>query len=424
MMTTEAEAKVDIAALIERDRVHGRVYYDQAIYDREIREIWHKVWVYLGHESEVPAAGDYMRRQIGLHPVIMVRGSDNKIRVFFNRCRHRGNVLCHKERGNAREFNCQYHGWVYSTKGEFVAPTFGEAYSPALKAEDFSLSPVPRVDSYRGMLFGSLSTEGISLDAHLGEVKPYLDRIIDRSPVGRLQMSAGSLGTSYRGNWKMLPENSLEGGYHGQFIHKFAFSLAEQRDGQNRREIYGGRNSDERQEVFALPGGHMVQDYFRDTGPVNAALSPDQALYLRQLEAAYGPERARELTAGLCPMVYIFPNVMFLFTHFRRVQPVSVDFTHVYYYPTLLEGAPPSVNEKIVRNHEQSFTPGAFLVPDDLQICERNQTGILAGGNEWLFLGRGSHRERPLAHGGSSGHVMDENQLRGFWHHYAQLMNG
>jgi hypothetical protein len=33
-------------------------------------------------------------------------------------------------------------------------------------------------------------------------------------------------------------ENSLEGGYHGQFIHKFAFSLAEQRDGQNRREIW------------------------------------------------------------------------------------------------------------------------------------------------------------------------------------------
>jgi fatty-acyl-CoA synthase len=54
---------------------------------------------------------------------------------------------------------------------------------------------------------------------------------------------------------------------------------------------------------------------------------------------------------------------------------------------------------------------------------ERNQIGLQAKGNEWLFIGRGIHRERKLSDGSTVGHDMDENQLRGLWQHYAQLMN-
>jgi fatty-acyl-CoA synthase len=416
-------AAPDMSSLVQRERVHGSVYRDQAIFDREMAEIWHKVWVYVGHDSEIPNPGDYVRRQIGLHPVIMVRGSDHEIRIFHNRCRHRGNLICHRDHGHAAEFVCPYHGWIYSNQGAFVAPTFGEAYQPPLRGEDFSLSPIARVAAYRGMVFGSLGEVGISLDDHLGLARPYLDRIIDRSPVGRLQLSAGSLGTSFRGNWKMLPENSLEGGYHGAFIHKFAFSLAEQRDGHSRQR--GGNNGGVRRpEVFALPGGHMVQDYFRGSRRPDEQLTSDELDYRQRLEAVYGPDRAHELAGGLCPMIYIFPNIMFLFTHLRRVQPISLDLTHVHYQPALLEAAPPIVNEKILRDHERSFTPAAFLVPDDLQILERNQTGIAAGGDEWMYIGRGVHREMQLDDGATAGLVMDENQLRGFWKHYAEVMQG
>src|SRR5665213_4117505 len=85
-------------------RINGRVYRDAELFQRELEQIWYRVWVYVGHESEVPAPGDFVRRQIGLQPVIMVRGQDSKVRVFYNRCRHRGNLLCLPDKGNAAQF--------------------------------------------------------------------------------------------------------------------------------------------------------------------------------------------------------------------------------------------------------------------------------------------------------------------------------
>src|SRR5580693_2901212 len=114
----EPRGDIDIAALVLPDRIHGRLYRDPAIFRLEIEKLWSKVWIYIGHESEVAAPGDYVRREVGPQPVIMVRGADGRVRVFFNRCRHRANLLCHKAQGHVAEFVCPYHGWCFSTSGE------------------------------------------------------------------------------------------------------------------------------------------------------------------------------------------------------------------------------------------------------------------------------------------------------------------
>ena len=63
-------------------------------------------------------------------------------------------------------------------------------------------------------------------------------------------------------------------------------------------------------------------------------------------------------------------------THIRRVQPVSVDETFVYYQPMLLKGAPDEINEARLREHEFGFGPAGFISPDDIEIMERNQRGV------------------------------------------------
>ena len=88
---------IDWDALIHNSRIRGQLYRDPAVFEAEFEAIWHKVWVYVGHESEIPGRGDYVRRQIGRQPVIMLRGDDDRVRVFFNRCRHRGNLVCHRD---------------------------------------------------------------------------------------------------------------------------------------------------------------------------------------------------------------------------------------------------------------------------------------------------------------------------------------
>jgi len=422
MTIAETAADIDVAALVTPDRIHGRLYYDEALFELEMRRIWNKVWVYLAHESEIPNRGDYLRRKLGAQPVILVRVTDHNIRVFYNRCRHRANLLCHKERGNAAELICPYHGWTYATDGRLVAPSFGGAYESSLRQEDFALTPVARVDSYRGLIFASAAEDGIGLDEHLGRARPLLDFVIDRSPVGEVMLTAGAQAARYRGNWKMLPENSVEN-YHGPFVHRVAFALSDRRAGRVRASVTR-REHDQEDETLYLGGGHMAEYLPRVGSPTRREPTAARQAYVAAMIAAYGDARARELTETLPAFFFVFPNLMFIQTHFRRLDPVSVDCTDVYYHPALLKGVPDEINHEILRFHETSFGPAGFVTPDDIQILERNQTGLHALGDEWLFLGRGLHREMRHSDGVASGQFMDENQLRGLWRHYADLMSG
>jgi fatty-acyl-CoA synthase len=410
----------DIRDLIQGPRIHGSLYRDPALFQRELEAIWYKVWVYIGHESEVPKPGDFVRRQIGLQPVIMVRGNDGAVRVLFNRCRHRGNMVCHVDRGNAAEFVCPYHGWTYANTGAMLEPTFEEGYDSSLRKEDFGLTPVPRQDAYRGLVFASVSAGGVSLREHLGQVTEYIDQFMDLSPEGEIDLRTGVQKLRYAGNWKFLPENSLEGDYHGPFIHRVAFELHGKRTGLDLSSLYQNEIPD---VIRSLPGGHMVEDYRGATmAPPKHKPSPAREAYAAAMEQRYGAERARQLLSTIPPLIFVFPNLIYIMTHIRRVQPVSVGETFVYYHPVFLKGAPDEINVARLRDHEFGFGPAGFISPDDIEIMERNQIGMQAEGNDWLYIGRGLHRDKILPDGGSVGYTMDENHIRGMWQHYTALM--
>ena len=96
----------DIRNLVKGSRIHGSLYRDPAVFQRELDAIWYKVWVYIGHESEVPNPNDYVMKSIGPEPVIMTRDRQGAIHLLHNRCPHRGNRVCMTEQGNARSFTC------------------------------------------------------------------------------------------------------------------------------------------------------------------------------------------------------------------------------------------------------------------------------------------------------------------------------
>ncbi len=65
-----APVNIDYAALIREDTpdgflVNSRLYQDEGIFREEMDRIFHRGWVYVGHASEVPNAGDYRVRLIG-----------------------------------------------------------------------------------------------------------------------------------------------------------------------------------------------------------------------------------------------------------------------------------------------------------------------------------------------------------------------
>src|SRR4029078_10698087 len=106
------------------------------------------------------------------------------------------------------------------------------------------------------------------------------------------------------------------------------------------------------------------------------------------------------------PIVFIFPNLMYVLTHFRRLQPISVNETYVYYQPIALKGVPAEINTTLLHSHETNFGPAGFLAPDDVEIMERNQMALRGQDEGWLFIGRGIHREEALPDGGTTGTTM------------------
>ncbi|MGH7836619.1 MAG: aromatic ring-hydroxylating oxygenase subunit alpha [Candidatus Binataceae bacterium] len=423
MLDSQTNPQINYGDLIQNDRISGRVYYDRAIFQQEIDKIWHREWVYVAHTSEVPEPGDYVVRTIGTQPVIVSRDEDGDIHLLLNRCMHRGNTVCQSERGNAHAFRCAYHGWTYNNRGELVGVPSAGGYDPSFRKEEFPLSHVPRVGTYRGLIFASLAAAGPSLEDHLGAARRLIDQFVNLSPAGELILRAGVLKHSYRGNWKMALENSVDG-YHPNILHHAAMAMMMK--GKNDMEAVFG----ERSEALARDHGHGVEQL--DLNPVQTrnggrVVPPGwsaQAFseYRAAMVARYGEARADQIIAEGPPHFCIFPNLIFILNQFRVIQPVSVDETVVHYYPTMLKDAPEEMNQRRLAETYLIHGPAGRVAPDDFEAYERNQAGFAARVNEWLVLRRGLHRE-VRENGGVAGHETDETTQRGIWRHYRDVMS-
>jgi phenylpropionate dioxygenase-like ring-hydroxylating dioxygenase large terminal subunit len=212
---------IDYKALVQDDRIHASLYTDPRIFADEMERIFHRGWVFVGHDSEIAQAGDFVTRHLGTEPVIMVRGREGEVSVLVNRCMHRGTMLCPLHRGSAPTFTCPYHGWTYGLNGALLGVPYPGAYTTFDKGAR-GLTRAPRVASYRGFVFASLSAVGISLAEHLGPATRLIDRSCDLSPAGAIELTAGWVKHRCPANWKMLPENDSDG-YHLGFVHQALF---------------------------------------------------------------------------------------------------------------------------------------------------------------------------------------------------------
>jgi nitrite reductase/ring-hydroxylating ferredoxin subunit len=408
----------DYKTLVQDDRIHASLYTDPRVFADELERIFHRGWVFVGHDSEIPDAGAFVTRAIGTEPVILVRGKDAGVSVLVNRCMHRGTQLCTAERGQARTFTCPYHGWTYDLGGDLLGAPYPGGYG-ALDKSRHGLTRAPRVASYRGFVFASLAPDGPTLAEHLGTATQLIDRSCDLSPVGQVELTAGWVRHRCAANWKMLPENDSDG-YHLGFVHRSMFMSI--------RSQYARVVGEERSIKAVIRdwgNGHVEIDWSPGyQGPfewLGNASGPAVADFVAALERRDGVEAAQRRILEGPAHALIFPNLFLGETNIAIVEPVSVDACVHWHTPMFLAGVP-ELNGRLLRMAEAGMGPASFLMPEDLTIAGRNQLGLAARTAPWLLLSRGLDRERVDTAGRTVSHVTDETTNRGFWRHYRAVM--
>jgi p-cumate 2,3-dioxygenase alpha subunit len=417
------DGKVDTYIIDDREagrfRVNRRVFTDVECLAEERRRIFDKCWIYVGHESEVPHAGDYRSRNVAGRPLILIRGDDSTTRVLLNTCTHRGAMVCRQKSGNARSFQCPCHAWTFSSRGQLIGVPGEDSYSAAFSRKDMALVTPPLVDSYRGFIFACFDPASVSLYEYLAGAREYLDLVVDQSEIG-MRIVAGQQSYSARANWKLLVENSYDG-YHGLPTHQRYFGFL----ADTGIDMKGGVAPDSpRQKALDLGNGHAVVEAVAPWGRPIARWVPafgenrreHFAQVRRRFDERFGPERAWRI-CETSRNLGIFPNLVIndiMAITVRTFYPVVPGYMEVNAWA--LAPIEENAEDSALRldNFLTFLGPGGFATPDDVEMLESCQRGFANTEVGWSDISRGMKREHPA--------VTDELQMRAFWRRWNDLM--
>ncbi len=188
----------------------GWVFHDRELYERELDEIFRRMWLAAGHRSRLGEPGDFFVVDVGPESIIIVADKDNRPRAFYNFCRHRGTRMVTESGGHCRMFRCPYHNWAYGLDGELLAAPTMEEVAGFDKAH-YPLREV-RLETLYGFLFINLDDEAETLAESFADF-PDLSRygVEGLERVGRHDYVVEA-------NWKLICENYNEC-YHCSLAH-------------------------------------------------------------------------------------------------------------------------------------------------------------------------------------------------------------
>ncbi|MCY3634559.1 MAG: aromatic ring-hydroxylating dioxygenase subunit alpha [bacterium] len=393
-------------------KVHRSSMTSPEIFCLEQQQIFDRCWLYVGHETEVEERGDYRCRTIAGRPLILIRGSDDQVRVFLNACTHRGASICRSDAGNSRVLQCFYHAWTFDIAGNLVAVPADDAYSPAFDRAALGLKSPSRVDNYRGFYFVSFNPLVEDLVSYLAGATEYIDLVLDQAEEG-MRVLPGSDKFDIKANWKIVVENSFDT-YHVNPMHRSYLQCA---------ASFGNDDSGQRIEdrmpgtAKALANGHSVVEFAARGGrpagrwhPIFGEELRDQLASRRQrLVEKHGESRAHRI-ADNYRLLVVYPNLVIndiMATSIKYYEPLAVDRVKSRHWHLVPKDEPRDVRSIRHDAFLMFYGPGGFSTPDDVEALESCQAGFRATETEWSDISRGMLRAIPLG--------SDEVQLRGYW---------
>lgn len=403
--------------------VDRRLFVDDALYRIEQERIFTKCWLYVGHESELPANGAFHTTTMGEDPVIVVRDKHGRLRAYLNSCSHRGAKVCRVDSGVTTMFKCPYHAWTFSTEGALISvPRMGPVYGDCLDRSQHGLREVPHVDSFGGMIFACWDPDAPTLRDYLGDMAFYLELMLSRMD-GGTEAIGGVHRWTIDVNWKIPAENFAGDHYHVPSTHGAGVEMGYRSQLTNDGYcIQTGNGHSIGSERGGAQQGKAVQTAY------DGFIADMRA----QLVTKHGSAAEAFVPIGVGT---IFPNMSFLdtarFRSFRVWHPRGVGKIEVHSWCIVDKAMPAELKAAVRRQYSLAFGPGGIFEQDDgdvwqsVQDAMRGHVGRQGRFNYQMGLGREtptSERYGETFPGSTSDMLMTEANQRAFYRHYAKLM--
>ncbi len=351
--------------------VSREIFVSEDVFRLELDRIFHRLWVFLAHDSEIPNEGDYVVRTMGRVPVLVVRGNGGRVHVLLNSCRHRGTKLCRGEAGNARHFVCPYHGWTYAIDGRLITTSYDEHLPAGMDKAEWGLAPAPKMEIYKGLVFAAWDPGVPALGDYLGDIAWYLDALFWRSPQG-MEVLAPPHRWRARANWKIGALNFIGDSQHVRTTHAGPVTLDRVR---SEKEGFYRRGGDSFQVVTEeghgctltyLAPGMKAENYLTHPQALRASyeevLSADQLSMLRHLRVIVGN---------------VFPNFSFIESQvglgekaviIRQWQPVGGTGMEVLSWVLAEREASAEYKARALKHGFHNFGAAGVFEQDDLEL--------------------------------------------------------
>ncbi|HLF77727.1 MAG TPA: SRPBCC family protein [Dehalococcoidia bacterium] len=383
----------DFKGLFEFDGgtlANASVYTNEELFYRELGAIFGRCWLFLAHASCVQSPEAFVATYMGVEPVLVWRGRDGRLRAFLNACPRSGRRVCFADDGTSEAFVCSCHGLKFNSEGS------------AVQDPECRLTEVPRLDLYKGLLFGTLDESAPDLPLYLGDAAWYLDTFLDPRE-GVTEAIGGVLKSSIDANWKLAMDGSAGAAYWRRCSRHAPVEEA-------------AAAGDRLYQISAGAGGFV--GYWSAVDPAAGTNEPPP-----EIAGRLGPVRAR-----FRPLLgVVFPNLSFHCASgsLRVWHPQAPQSSQVWTY-CLVERAAAADEREAVRSRCQwTFGPAGIQTQEDAAVwseVNRNLRTLRASRMSIAIrqgLGRDRfHEDLP----GRLGDAASEINERYFYKNWLQLL--
>jgi len=367
---------------------------------KEKETIWQKAWMSIGHTMDAPEKGSYFVYDLPTFKIslLVVRGQDEKVRVFHNVCRHRGNKIIREGSGKKTVFTCNFHGWNFGIDGKLRNITDAKEFENC-DPDQLGLIEV-NSEIWNSFIFINLAEKPhCSLQEWLGPMFSQYNNYFEH------QEKVASFKAVVHGNWH-LAVNAFTEGYHTLYLHK-----------STARDYQGGKTNPDRHR----PQIEIFDRHHRYSAPGN----PDK-IFVRgeKIAAKYGrlmipafDFNTEGLPPGINPslhdkwafdVVEFFPNVVMLIgncwhneiTYWPIDEGKTLITNQAWAYKTK------NLGERISRSYFRARVRDVFR--EDLNTIEAQHAALSSGVMDEVILSR---QEMALRHHYKVNRLMMEGKL-------------